>query len=200
MDARSRALAVIRNEHRSLAAVIETLLGFSRDMRDQSAADHDFPLLWSLVYYIDAVPEELHHPKEEQVLFMAIRRRTRDIDGVLDDLARQHSQTRRLLDRLSTLLGRVEARAPGAEYGFAEGVARYADFHAKHMALEEDVVIPCAERSLTPGDWDDVAAAFSANRDPLGEHVATANERFRMLYDEIVARAPRRPGGAGPSG
>ncbi|MCK7498179.1 MAG: hypothetical protein MZW92_51590 [Comamonadaceae bacterium] len=51
----------------------------------------DFKLLWAMIYYIDAFPEKLHHPKENAYLFRRLRMRTREADAVLDELEKQHT-------------------------------------------------------------------------------------------------------------
>lgn len=75
-DSRTQALNTIRAEHRTLAAVIHNL----KDLLTEVQAGRmpaDFPLLWSMVYYIDAFPDRLHHPKEDEWLFRLLRARTR---------------------------------------------------------------------------------------------------------------------------
>jgi hypothetical protein len=62
--------------------------------------------------------------------------------------------------------------------------------------MEEDVVLPLAERALTEADWREIDAAFRANDDPLfGPRPA---EEFRKLFQLILNLAPP-PVGVGPS-
>jgi hemerythrin-like domain-containing protein len=84
------------------------------------------------------------------VLFPRIRRRSKDIDDTLDDLSRQHADSRPHLDNLKTVLGRMEADIPGALQEFAAKVSTYAAIHYKHMSQEESVVLPKACEVLTP--------------------------------------------------
>jgi hemerythrin-like domain-containing protein len=63
------------------------------------------------------------------------------------------------------------------------------------MRLEEDVVLPLAERTLTEADWQPIDAAFRANEDPL--FGARPREEFRKLFQLIVNLAPA-PVGVGP--
>jgi nucleotide-binding universal stress UspA family protein len=57
-------LAVIRDEHRSLAAVIHGLELLVRQAREANEPP-SFPLLHAMLYYIKEFPETLHHPKED---------------------------------------------------------------------------------------------------------------------------------------
>jgi hypothetical protein len=63
------------------------------------------------------------------------------------------------------------------------------------MRLEEDVILPLAERWLTAADWEPINAAFQANADPL--FGARPRDEFRKLFGLILRRAPA-PIGVGP--
>ncbi|MDE2367683.1 MAG: hemerythrin domain-containing protein [Burkholderiales bacterium] len=192
--AQQQALRIVRAEHQTLAAVVDALRHVADDIA-QGRLTPDYKLLWSIIYYIEAFPETLHHPKEDQVLFPRVRRRTHDIDAALDELTSQHANSRPHLDRLKTLLGRMEADIPGAAAEFDAKVRTYADFHWKHMSLEETAVLPKAVEVLTEADWEGIAAAFAENRDPL--HGNSDNEWFRQFYRRIVNLVPE-PWGLGP--
>ena len=57
------------------------------------------------------------------------------------------------------------------------------------MGLEESVILPEAEKSLSADDWRDIDAAFEKNADPLtGKYPPTAE--YEQLFGLIVQRAP----------
>ena len=60
------ALAIIRDEHRSLAAVIHGLRYLVREMRERNATPN-FRLLWAMMLYLDEFPARMHRPKENEV-------------------------------------------------------------------------------------------------------------------------------------
>ena len=134
MDPKTRALRIIRNEHATLTAVIEALRIVTTGMAKSTLAP-DFKLLWSIIYYIEEYPELLHHPKEEKVLFPALRRCTDALNETLDELGRQHVGSLPHLDRIKTLLGRVEADIPGTQAQLADKVESYAAFHWQRLSL-----------------------------------------------------------------
>ena len=80
MTSQQQALAIIRGEHRTLAAVIDALKHVADEMA-LGKLTPDSKLLWSIIYYIDEFPDALHHPKEDDVLFPRIRARSHDIDA-----------------------------------------------------------------------------------------------------------------------
>ena len=64
------------------------------------------------------------------------------------------------------------------------------------MAQEEAEVLPKASEVLTAQDWDERAAAFAENKDPLQDPGATNSEWFRQFYRRIVTLVPE-PWGVG---
>jgi nucleotide-binding universal stress UspA family protein len=90
-SASAAPLAIIRDEHRSMAAVIHGLEFLVRDARARGVPP-SFPLLRAMLHYIKAFPEKLHHPKEDAYLFRKLRERTRELDGTLDTLEREHTE------------------------------------------------------------------------------------------------------------
>jgi hemerythrin-like domain-containing protein len=195
MNSQQQALDIIKGEHRTLAAVIDALKHVADDMA-LGKLTPDYKLLWSIIYYIDEFPEAMHHPKEDDFLFPLIRARSHELDATLEDLTRQHANSRPHLDALKNLLGRMEAEIPGAVHEFSRKVTTYAAFNQRHMAQEEAEVLPKASEVLAERDWDKIARAFATNKDPLQGPGATSSEWFRQFYRRIVALVPE-PWGMG---
>jgi len=168
---RYHAMSIIHAEHRSLSAVLWSLNYLARETRIAP----DFELLSLMIDYIEMFPERLHHPKEDQHLFTALRRRTPDADAhMIDDL------------RFALARYRVAGEARRAE--FAAAVLAYVQFHWEHMRKEEEMVLPLAAQVLTQDDWQAIAAAFSESGDPLlGPEAQTA---LRALFQTILTLAP----------
>ena len=178
-------VAIIRDEHRSLAAVINGLEYLARETRERGAAPQ-FPLLRSMVHYIKAFPETLHHPKEDAYLFRKLRLRTAEFNETLDELERQHVTGSRLVAELEQSLDRYEADPAGGFDGFAAAVGRFAAAEWPHMTLETKVIIPAAQKYLTDEDWSEIGTAFAENGDPR----FTAGEEFRQVFAHILNLAP----------
>lgn len=189
------ALTIILDEHRSMAAVAHGLRFLVREMRDKGT-EPDSKLLWAMLYYIDTFPLKLHHPKEEAYLFSRLKMRTHEADKAIAELEDQHRAGAQHVKALEMALGRYEAGAPGARESFMAAAENFADEIAKHMALEENVLIPIAKQHLKAEDWGEIATAFSENGDP--RFGAEPDQEFRSLFSRIVNLAPP-PIGVGPS-
>ena len=189
------AATILRDEHRSLGAVVHALQFLVREIHDKGRTP-DFRLLHAMLYYIREYPERLHHPKEDRYLFAALKRRTHEADAVVAELEREHTQGEKLLNDLTVALSIFEAGAKEGQQRFSREVSRFADFYWSHMQKEEDQVLPVAERALTEEDWRGIHAAFSANQDP--NFSGDAQDEFRRLFTRIVNLTPA-PLGLGPA-
>lgn len=188
------AIAIIRDEHRSFSALLQGLLHLVAEIRAGRMAP-DFRLLDAMLQYVEAFPERLHHPKEDEHLYRALRRRDPHAAAVLDALEAEHASGAARLARLGEAVETYRREGPGALEAFGQAVQEYADFHWAHMRKEEDEVLPLAERALAPEDWAAIDAAFASSADPLVG--VDTRRRFRELFRRIVALAPP-PLGVGP--
>jgi nucleotide-binding universal stress UspA family protein/hemerythrin-like domain-containing protein len=182
-------VAMIRDEHRSLGAVIHGLEYLVRAKREGGVAP-DFRLLRAMLYYIEAFSEKLHHPKEGAYLFRTLRERTQAYNDTLDELERQHVAGSQIVSDLKQAIDRYEADPAGGFDGFAAAVNRFATTQWEHMALETKVIIPAALEHLTDDDWNRIAQAFAENGDP--RFTVDAGEEFRSLFARILNLAPER--------
>jgi hemerythrin-like domain-containing protein len=182
------ALAIIRDEHRSLAAVVQGFHYLIQGMRE-SHTKPDFKLLRAMICYFEEFPEKLHHPKEDAYLFASLRRRTKEADRVIAELEQQHIRATRDVRDLALALGRYEAGKRGGLARFAVAAEKFSEQTLAHMALEESTVIPLAMQYLTPEDWVEIGVAFGKNGDPRFE--ADADQEYRDLFSRIVNLTPQ---------
>jgi hemerythrin-like domain-containing protein len=190
-----KAIRIIRDEHRSLAAVIHGMLYLVREIREHGAVP-DFALLGAMIYYIDAVPERYHHPKEDRYLLPLLRTRYPEALPLIQRLETEHRAGAEKIRLLEQALARYQQGGAKEFSAFAAAVEAYAAFHWDHMRLEETELLPLAEKHLTQGDWEAIDAAFLGHTDPL--FGADATEQYDQLFRRIVTLAPP-PIGVGPA-
>jgi hemerythrin-like domain-containing protein len=183
----SSALRVIQAEHFALSAMLRSLTMLLTQSRDRGESP-PFGVLRAMLFYIDEFPERLHHPKESELLFPKVRQRRPEmavvIDALDDDHARGQASVRELQHRLLAyeLLGEPRREA------FETAAQRYVERYLQHMAMEEATVLPAAREALLPQDWEELDAAFGANRDPLTGHDPSGE--YGPLFRVIVNTAP----------
>jgi hemerythrin-like domain-containing protein len=181
-----KATQKIREEHRSIAAVLHGLKDLAREAQD-ARVKPDFAVFRAMLHYIDEFPEELHHPKEDQFLFPPIAARAPGAQALIDGLRREHQDGKRLIRELERSLVLFEDAWPAGAHDFRRAVDDYADFHWKHMRKEEEKLLPLAEKYLSAADWEVIDRAFDANLDPIA---GVREQDFRTLFTRIVSLAP----------
>ena len=181
------SLKIIRAEHSALAAMLRSiLLLLARHRRNGTLPD--FAALRAMLFYVDEFPEQRHHRKETELLFPKLRARSPLARELLDRLDADHAQgERRIRDLEHSLLG-FEMMGEPRRQAFEEAAQRYVDFYLEHMGLEEQQILPLAERVLTADDWAVLDEAFEANRDPLTGHAPTTD--YDALFTRIVNAVP----------
>ena len=189
-SASERALGVILDEHRSIAAVV-------RGMRDLVQAPHalsdapDLVSLEAMLAYLQAFPLELHHPKEEAFLHRFLRLRVPGCDALLGELEAQHVTEHVLVAQAVASVAAMRSMRSGdaaTTAALVERVQALADAVWQHLALEERALLPLARQHLLEADWAEMANAFESNNDPgFGELPAA---EFRRLFTRIANLMP----------
>lgn len=189
-------LNIIRDEHRSIAAVLHGMKELVFRIRER-AAKIDPQVFRAMLYYLDTFSERMHHPKEDRYLFAPLRRLGAGADQLIAELESEHAQGESTLRRVEQCLIRYEEGGEKEFPEFAREVERFVEGYWDHMSKEEERVFPLAEKLFTRSDWEAIDKAFLENADPLAND---RNERdFRRLFSRIVSLAPP-PVGVGPSG
>ena len=189
----AHAIGIIRDEHRSLAAVLHAWMHALAAARSHGRAP-DAGLMRAIVRYVQTFSVALHHPKEEQHLFKKLRERTDSVNAELDELERQHQRDQQLV---AVLACQVEALAACSDAKAAavatqtldDAVQAYAKFLWDHLGREEGVILPAAHRHLSQADWTDLDAVFKAHRDPGFGTGSDTDEDCRQLFLRIVRAA-----------
>lgn len=186
------ALRVIRDEHATLAAMLQSLTqmvkrGPSPEGKDQ----HElfFDVLRAMLFYIDEFPEKLHHPKESDLLFPRLARVAPHVMATIERLESEHMTGEVRVRELMHQLMAWEYLGETRRAVFEAEATRYVQFYLDHMRMEETVLLPEAEKSLTDADWHALNVAFATHRDPLDTKGAR-DPQFDRLFTRIVMLAP----------
>lgn len=180
------AVQTIRFEHFNIASVLSAL-SFLLDEIRGGRLEPDFELLSCIVTYLERYPEVFHHPKEEDYLFKAMRRRDPTIGRVLDLVHDEHVRGGQMLAALRAALERYQ-RDPSGFSAFNAAASDYIAFERRHMAREERELLPQAMRILHEEDWAEIDAAFASNEDPLFGR--NRRRDFQRLVEHILELAP----------
>jgi hemerythrin-like domain-containing protein len=187
------AVRVIRDEHASLSAMLQSLLHMVRMGPDApgggSSPERYFDVMRAMLFYIDAFPEKNHHPKESDLLFPRLARAAPQLMPTIEQLERDHMSGEIRVRELMLLLMGWEYMGELHRAAFESEAQRYVAFYLEHMQLEETTLLPVAEAVLTEEDWRVLDEAFSRNSDPLNYRLPR-DPQFDRLFTRIVLRAP----------
>jgi len=193
-------LQVIYDEHGALSAVLRSI-GLLLSEHRRRGSLPDFTVLRAMLFYIDEFPERIHHTKESELLFPCIRARSAEAAEVLDRLDADHAHSALAVRELEHELLAVEMMHEGPDGAarrahFEHAMDAYISGYLEHIRTEERVVLPLAEKVLTPADWAELDAAFMRNRDPLTHRAG--DDAYRPLFKRILMTAAA-PIGLGPA-
>lgn len=184
---RHPSLLVIQDEHQALAAMLRSMVLLVQQSRREQKSP-DFDVLRAMLLYVDEFPERLHHPKESELLFPALRLRCPELAATLDRLDAEHARGELAIRQLEHALLAYEVLGEPRRQAFESALDRYVDGYLAHMATEESAVLPAARQHLNESDWLTLDAAFASNRDPLTGHAAEGS--YEPLFRKIVQNAP----------
>ena len=184
---RHLTLDVIHDEHQALSAMLRSLSMLLAQARRERAMP-DFGVLRAMLFYVDEFPEKRHHTKESELLFPKLRQRAPELGQVLDQLDRDHASGEKSIRDLEHALLAFEVMGEPRRAAFEQAVEQYIAFYLQHMGVEEKDILPTARRVFSEADWQELDAAFAANRDPLTGH--EPDEDYRPLFRKIVMTAP----------
>lgn len=183
-----RSLEIIRDEHSSLAAMLQSM----RMLVDRGPGDDPktfFDVLRAMLFYIDEFPERLHHPKETELLFPAVAAVAPNVDVAIARLDRDHEYTEQAVRELQHLLLGWELMGESRRERFVSTFSNYVNLYLAHMRLEEEEILPAAEKYLSAADWKVLDEAFEQNCDPLtGKY--KPDPAYEQLFTRIVMKAP----------
>ena len=120
------ALEKIQREHQDLAQVLRALEKIVAAY-DNGGSARERELLARIIYYIQVFPDRMHHPKEENFLFPALRQRAPDLAPVLDQLVAEHAEC-------EAKTGRVAEAVRALEGGNEAAVRFYSDREWEQLA------------------------------------------------------------------
>ena len=177
----SESIVLWQAEHRHFARLLELL-------EQQVAAFHDddhpnFELMLDVVSYLRYFPDRYHHARED-VAFARLAELDAQMKPVVDRLLQEHRVIAAAGSELLKYLEQVVDDVVVERAKVEAAAATYLVYYRRHLALEDRDILPCAEKLLTPQDWEAVEAAVPHGPDPLfGEDF---EPRYRELRRQIA--------------
>lgn len=182
------SMQIIVEEHAALSAMLRSLMLMVKRGPEPNRSKF-FDVLRAMLFYIDEFPERLHHPKESRLLFPPILERCPELAGTVAHLEKDHVREEHQVRVLQHLLLGWELLGDSRRNAFEKAAQEFVQFYLEHMRLEESVILPQAQQSLTVDEWKALDAAFATNCDPLTGKYPPGQD-YQGLFSRITEHAP----------
>jgi hemerythrin-like domain-containing protein len=165
-------------DHRTFAGLLKILEG---ELDSIAAVEEpDYPLMSLVLDYLLTYPDQIHHPKED-LIYQILLRKFPEVRDSLDDLEQDHVTLANLTRSFAaTLRDVVAGEAVMRETLLAAG-RTFVQTYRGHMLSENVGVFKLARRHLPAIDLDGLMAEFEPGIDPL----RGTGTRFTRLLEDI---------------
>ena len=179
------SLRIIREEHVSLGVMLRSLAALVERGPGEPPADY-FTALRAIFFCIDEFHEVQHHPKESELLFPKVAAASQDAADAVRLLDQDHAKSEASARHLQHLLLAWEMIGSTRRAAFESACRAYSAHLSEHMALEERLILPQAERSLSVEDWQQLDDAFARCGDASGGNYLADPDYANLL--ELISR------------
>ena len=175
------AIAVLREEHRNMVALLRTLEWQVDEFASGNQPDYD--VIGAALDYFQSFPDLYHHPREE-LIFARVHERDPGITQRIGDLRIAHRELAARSHEFATALRAVLDEQEVSREAFARWARGFIDLQRRHIDVEESTFFPAAATALTAEDWADLRTVMMTQDDPvLGEQ---AFARFEQLRKTVL--------------
>jgi hemerythrin-like domain-containing protein len=140
----------------------------------------DFAMMRSIVVYIQEYPEVAHHPLEDMIYSILLKREVK-VD-LLQKLISDHTDLENVTRKLRES---VELRIQGdlSEDKLKQRLSKFLIRQRQHLYIEELEIYPLTISTLTKEDWDKVQSVLPHGDDPV--FGTRTREDYELLYRQI---------------
>jgi len=173
------------NEHGLILRMLDLLEKRATLTRSGEYANYRFYL--DGVDFIRNYADRFHHAKEEDILFEAlVTNGMPKANSPVAAMLMEHDQGRAFVKAMEEAAGSALVGESEANGLIAENALSYVGLLREHIAKENDILYPLAERVIPAGMRDEIVAGYTAAE-------ARTPADFESRYAEIVARYEAEP-------
>jgi len=175
-------LSSLLNEHDHIQKTLNLLeMQFLDLCRDRKP---DYSIMLSIIVYIQEYPEQAHHPLEDAIFSILIKRgsdKEKTIRALVTDHSKLEIVTRKLRRSIELFKNGI-----GSKNNLERQLSEFLLRQRRHLYIEEIEVYPLIEHVLTQQDWKDIQPMPPSLDDPVfGKR--TRND-YELLYREIEGK------------
>jgi hemerythrin-like domain-containing protein len=172
----------LKHEHK---IVLLVLTGAEREARAiQGGSQVHVEDIEQMVDFFKNFVDRCHHGKEERHLFPAMHGKGMPLEaGPIAVMLNEHEQGRAAVRAIAGALDRVKAQEADAGRALAEALLGYVELLRNHIAKEDNVLFPMADRMLSEPEQGTLAVLFDkVETEEIG---AGVHERYHELAHRL---------------
>lgn len=174
-------IELLNREHRNIERLL-AVLEHELDIFDR-AERPDYEVIRAIIAYFEVYTEMYHHPQEDRV-FAKLKIRDPVAAAKVGDLTREHEKGAERLRRVAKAVDGVLADRELLRHDVDAIVRDFLQHERHHIEMEDRDFFPAALKALRPHDWNEIASALSAHKDPLFSDATET--RFEALRAHIL--------------
>jgi hemerythrin-like domain-containing protein len=175
----SRAIDDLRHEHDAILSalgILDAMVGKLGGAKPPTGED-----LQGFLGFLKEFADTCHHGKEEGILFPAlVKAGIPEQGGPIGQMLAEHAEGRKLIKAMVAAASPVDAQA------FADGAGGYAGLLRSHIAKENDVLFPAADRVLSTPELDRIFERFERHEETVIGH--GRHEELHALLKDLKRR------------
>jgi hemerythrin-like domain-containing protein len=183
-----QATDILMDEHRVIERVLTSLEAAARRLAGGQPIEATFFV--DAADFVKGFADACHHRKEEGVLFPAMEAAgVPNRGGPIGVMLAEHEEGRRLTRAMRSAAEGLGAGRPAEKDAVVESALGYVTLLRQHIAKEEGVLFPMADRVIKPADQPGLTEAFErVEHEETGEGV---HEKYVALADRLAQAVDR---------
>jgi hemerythrin-like domain-containing protein len=174
----------LRTEHRAIERMLAVLEAAARRLEQGERVRSD--LFRQSVDFVRNFADRCHHAKEEENLFPRLEARGVPRQGPIGVMLFEHDEGRAFVGAIAGAIDAYEADGLSAAGVIAENARGYVNLLRAHIAKEENVLFPMADRVLSAEDQAELEQRFEQiETESASGGGPDTHERYHRLLDEL---------------
>lgn len=146
----------------------------------------DYPMILSIIVYVQEYPEQAHHPLEDAIFSLFIKEKG-DGKKIAAGLIKDHTELERITRKLRKSLELLKSGDLSDKEDLPHNLLTFLVRQRNHLYVEEMKLYPLINSAFTKHDWSTIEAIAPVIDDPVfGERTQSD---YELLYREIQRNA-----------
>jgi len=180
-----RIMVELHKDHHNLAQVLRVM---ESQLKCLTEGEHeDLHLMMDATRYIKNYPDAIHHPKEDKVFEIFISR-TQEGADIVEKLRKDHQELPMVTIKFESMLDdAINGQGLVNRKELVKSIKGFIKGEWEHMNLEEDVLFPLIDSTLSDEDWNTLDNQISETSDPLFSE--KIGNDYNNLYQSIITQS-----------